>query len=123
MGLALTDEDYTSIRDYDYAMGNVIGLTNDYFSWKVEKMQPTDRVRNGVKVVKKENGVTEEIARKLLLAHIIEEEGRAVRLRQTRLEQPEPASEALLRYIEALEIWAGGSCYWHATAPRYQKFE
>ncbi|KFY05030.1 hypothetical protein O988_00324 [Pseudogymnoascus sp. VKM F-3808] len=53
MGLTLTTEDYDSIKDFDTAMGNTVGQTNDYFSWFVEEHQNTDRVRNGVRVLMK----------------------------------------------------------------------
>lgn len=121
MGTTLTEEEYESIKEYDMAMGNILGLTNDYFSWNIEKDQPTDRMRNGVRVLMKQHGVSAEAAKTMLLGVIIEEESRAAKLREKRLEQP--ASEGLLRYIEAIELYVGGSCYWHATAPRYQRFE
>lgn len=99
----------------------LLGLTNDYFSWNVEKDQPTDRMRNGVIVLMKQYNMPAEFARTLLLGVIIEEESKAAKLREKRLEQP--VSEEILRYIEAIELYVGGSYYWHASAPRYQRFE
>lgn len=121
MGIAMSDEDYESIRAYDVALGNVLGLTNDYFSWNIEKDQVTDRVRNGVRVLMKEHNVTADIAKVLLLGVIVEEEGKAAKLKEKRLK--EPVSEEVALYFEAIELYVGGSCYWHATAPRYQVFE
>lgn len=121
MGITMSDEDYESIREYDVALGNVLGLTNDYFSWNIEKDQPTDRIRNGVRVMMKEHNTTEGIAKTLLLGVIIEQESKAAKLKEERLK--EPASEQILQYFEAIELYVGGSCYWHATAPRYQVFE
>lgn len=121
MGIALSDEDYESIRAYDIAMGNVLGLTNDYFSWNIEKDQTTDRVRNGVRVLMKEHNVTADVAKVLLLGVIVEEEAKAANLKEKRLK--EPVSEEVALYFEAIELYVGGSCYWHATAPRYQVFE
>ncbi|PHH85961.1 hypothetical protein CDD83_10935 [Cordyceps sp. RAO-2017] len=46
MGITIADQEYESIREYEMAMGNVFGLTNDYFSWNVEKDQRADRRRN-----------------------------------------------------------------------------
>ncbi|KAF3480687.1 uncharacterized protein GIQ15_06034 [Arthroderma uncinatum] len=37
MDITLSKSGYEPIRQYDIAMGNVLGLTNDYFSWNVEK--------------------------------------------------------------------------------------
>jgi hypothetical protein len=121
MGIAMSDEDYESIRAYDVALGNVLGLTNDYFSWNIEKDQVTDRVRNGVRVLMKEHNVTADTAKVLLLGVIIEEESKAAKLKEKRLK--EPVSEEVALYFEAIELYVGGSCYWHATAPRYQVFE
>lgn len=121
MGMAMSDEDYATIEQYDIAMGNVLGLTNDYFSWNVEKDQPTDRIRNGVRVLMREHNVTAEMAKTLLLGVIVEEERRAAKLKEERLKQP--ASVELLQYFWAIELYVGGSCYWHSTAPRYQIFE
>ncbi|KAF5011447.1 hypothetical protein FDECE_2436 [Fusarium decemcellulare] len=121
MGISLSDEDYESIREYDFTMGNVLGLTNDYFSWNVEKHQPTDRIRNGVRVLMNEHNITSDVAKKLLLGVIVEEEAKAERLKRERLEKP--VSDELGLYFEAIELYVGGSCYWHATAPRYQVFE
>lgn len=78
MGIDLTKDEYNSIREWDITMGNVIGLTNDYFSWKVEKDQSTNRVRNGVKVLMREHGIQEGPARKLLRSLIIDEEDKAL---------------------------------------------
>ncbi|KAF5122666.1 Terpene cyclase ATR13 [Metarhizium anisopliae] len=121
MGMTLSAADYESIRQYDIAMGNVLGLTNDYFSWNVEKDQPTDRIRNAVRVLMKQYKVTWKAAKDMLLGMIIEEEARAARLKERRLMQP--VSEEIATYFEAIELYVGGSCYWHATAPRYQVIE
>lgn len=121
MGMTLSAADYESIRQYDTAMGNVLGLTNDYFSWNVEKDQPTDRIRNAVRVLMKQYKVTWKAAKDMLLGMIIEEEARAARLKERRLMQP--VSEEIATYFEAIELYVGGSCYWHATAPRYQVIE
>ncbi|CCD54927.1 BcSTC5, similar to sesquiterpene cyclase [Botrytis cinerea T4] len=121
MGTVLSEEDYKSIREYDITMGNILGLTNDYFSWHVEKDQPTGRIRNGVRVLMKQHNIPAEIAQKLLLGIIIEEESKAVKLREERLKTD--ASQSVLEYIKAIELYVGGSCYWHSTAPRYQRFE
>jgi hypothetical protein len=121
MGTVMSEEDYESIREYDICMGNILGLTNDYFSWHVEQNQPTDRIRNGVRVLMKQHNIPAEVAQKLLLGMIIEEESKAVKLREERLKTY--ASKTVLQYIEAIELYVGGSCYWHSTAPRYQRFE
>ncbi|RJE22361.1 hypothetical protein PHISCL_05303 [Aspergillus sclerotialis] len=118
--LTLTDAEYESIRDFDFSMGAVLGLTNDYFSWEVERGQETDRPRNAVPVLMKEYGVSDPIAKTLLKGIIMDEEEKACRLKQKVLESTDSVSPAVLQYIEAIELYVGGSCYWHATAPRYK---
>ncbi|RAL03065.1 terpene synthase family protein [Aspergillus ibericus CBS 121593] len=121
MNMDLSDSDYASIEQYDIAMGNVLGLTNDYFSWHIEKDQETDRMRNAVMVLMKEHRVTAEAAKMMLLGIIVDEESRAAKLKEERLKSP--TSQDILQYFEAIELYVGGSCYWHSTAPRYQIFE
>ncbi|POR31036.1 Terpene synthase [Tolypocladium paradoxum] len=121
MDITLDDDDYESIQQYDTVMGNVLGLTNDYFSWNVEKVQQAPGIRNAVRVLMKQHGISGDAAKTLLLGMIIEEEGKAARLKQERLKKP--VSEEVLLYFEAIEVYVGGSCYWHATAPRYQIVE
>jgi hypothetical protein len=121
MNMTLSDEDYASIEQYDIVMGNVLGLTNDYFSWNVEKDQETDRMRNGVMVLMKENSITADAAKMMLLGVIVEQESTAAKIKEEILKKP--ASKEILQYFEAIELYVGGSCYWHSTAPRYQIFE
>ncbi|KAB8205215.1 isoprenoid synthase domain-containing protein [Aspergillus parasiticus] len=120
MGLVLSDVEYELLRDFDFSLGVILGLTNDYFSWNVEKNQKTDRVRNAVKVLMNEYNVSDTVAKPLLKGLIIDEEEKACRLKQKLLETPDTLSPAVLQYIEAIELYVGGSCYWHATAPRYK---
>ncbi|TGO39560.1 hypothetical protein BHYA_0051g00010 [Botrytis hyacinthi] len=108
-------------QQYDFTMGNILGLTNDYFSWNIEKNQTTDRIRNGVRVLIRQHNISPDAAKLMLLGLIVEEETKAARLKQERLERP--VSYELSMYFEAIELYVGGSCFWHATAPRYRVFE
>jgi hypothetical protein len=116
MGTVLREEEYESTKEWDTVMGAVLGLTNDYFSWNVEKDRQASRVHNGVFILMKQHSISAEAAKTLLLGIIVERESRTAKLREERLKQP--ASKEVLRYIEALELYVGESCYWHATAPR-----
>ncbi|KAI6785042.1 Terpenoid synthase [Emericellopsis cladophorae] len=118
MGFQLSEEEYAQVKEYDMAIASAAGLTNDYFSWNVEKNQPTDRVRNGVDVLRRELRLSEGAAMTMLAGVIVDEERRAVRLKQALVRQG--PSERVLLYCTAIELFAGGSCYWQATAPRYQ---
>ncbi|THC89994.1 hypothetical protein EYZ11_010553 [Aspergillus tanneri] len=121
MGMILSDAEYESIQEFDFSMGVILGLTNDYFSWDVEKDQETDRVRNAVRVLMKEHGISETVAKILLKGIIVDEEEKACRLKHQALSSLRSPSPTLLQYIAAIELYVGGSCYWHATAPRYKR--
>jgi len=121
MNIHLTDQEYESIREFEWTLGEVLALTNDYYSWQKEKLQSTDRIRNGVHVLMREYNLPQEQARSLLRGMIIDLEEKAKTLKMERLKNGPPMSNDLKRYMEALEIYAGGNCYWSATCPRYNK--
>lgn len=120
MNIHLTDEEVEAVREFEWTLGGVLALTNDYFSWKKEKLQSTDRVRNAVPLLMRQYSLPQEQAKLLLKGLIIEEEEKAKRLRLA-LEGPDGLSDDFKRYIEALELYSGGNCYWSATCPRYNK--
>lgn len=62
-----------------------------------------------------EHNTTKEVSKTLLLGVIIQEESRAAKLTYGGLKKQ--ASEEFMKYFEAIELYVGGSCYWHATAP------
>ncbi|CAP94012.1 Pc16g13420 [Penicillium rubens Wisconsin 54-1255] len=66
----------------------------------------------------KEHNITADAAKMILLGVIVEQESLAAKLKKERLEKP--TSKEILQYFEAIELYVGGSCYWHSTAPRYQ---
>lgn len=109
----LSDEEYESIREYELTMEIILGLTNDYFSWKIETDQRSDRVPNGVRILMKLNNIPAPVAKTMFLGIVVEQESRAVELREYRLQDRsrKPVSAAILRYIEAIELYVGGSCY------------
>lgn len=119
MDIHLTDEEVELVREFEWTLGGILALTNDYFSWNKEKLQFTDRVRNAVRVLMRQYSLSQEPARMLLKGAIVEEEEKAKRLRLNLMEGD--LSADMKRYMEALELYAGGNCYWSATCPRYNK--
>lgn len=119
MNIHLTDEETASVQEFEWTLGGVLALTNDYFSWRKEKLQSTDRIRNAVPVLMHQYSLSQEVARVLLKGLIVEEEEKAKKLRM-KLEEREMSAD-LKRYVEALELYAGGNFYWSATCPRYNK--
>lgn len=119
MDIHLTDKELEVVHEFEWTLGGVLALTNDYFSWRKEKLQNTDRIRNAVPLLMRQYNLPQDAARVLLKGIIIDEEEKAKRLRM-KLEEGEMSTE-LKRYVEALELYSGGNCYWSATCPRYNQ--
>ncbi|KAF7927548.1 uncharacterized protein EAE98_005930 [Botrytis deweyae] len=109
MGITLSHADYKSIQQYDFTMGNILDLTNDYFSWNTKKNQTTDRIRNGVRVLIKQYKISPDAAKSLLLGLIVEEESKAVRLKKERLKRL--VLRELSIYFKAIKLYIGRSCF------------
>ncbi|KAF9002154.1 isoprenoid synthase domain-containing protein [Cyathus striatus] len=117
MDIHLDDTGLEAVHEFEWTLGGVLALTNDYFSWRKEKWQTTDRIRNAVPLLMRQYSLKEKQAKLLLKGIIVEEEERAKALRM-KLESRE-LSNNMKRYIEGLELYAGGNSYWSATCPRY----
>ncbi|KAJ4474920.1 isoprenoid synthase domain-containing protein [Lentinula aciculospora] len=107
-------------KSYEHIIGVIVGLTNDYFSWEMERQQPTDRIRNAVPVLMKEHSISEVQAKSILKEVIVHEERKARELRSEIMNQGEE-SEQLKRYVTEMEIFAAGYGFWCATCPRYHR--
>jgi len=118
MNIHLTDQESKAVEEFQWTLGGILALTNDYFSWNKESLQSTDRIRNAVPLLMRQYSLPKEQAKLLLKGMIVEEEEKAKRLRLA-LERSDTLSSDLKRYIEALELYSGGNCYWSATCPRY----
>ncbi|KAF9480491.1 terpenoid synthase [Pholiota conissans] len=120
MGIEITEEESKVVEEFERILGSVLALTNDYFSWRKEKLQYTDRVRNAVPILMRQYNIPEPQARLLLKGFIVEEEEKAKRIRM-KLESRPDLSVDFVRYLDMLELYCGGNCYWSATCPRYNK--
>ncbi|KAL0575440.1 hypothetical protein V5O48_006531 [Marasmius crinis-equi] len=107
-----------------YSSGIIAVLANDYFSWEREKRQQydSDRIRNAVAVLMKQDDVSEEEAKEGVKKIIIEEEGRIRNLLAVAQETGK-VSEALRRYLDGLQSFASGYQFWCATCLRYSQPE
>lgn len=120
MGIHLTDEESKVVEEFVRAVVAVTSLSNDYFSWKMERLQTTDRVRNAVPILMRQYSLQEKEAKSLLRGMVIDEEERMKRLRMA-LESREDFSIELKRYMQGQEFAGGGHAYWSATCPRYNQ--
>ncbi|KAJ3743731.1 isoprenoid synthase domain-containing protein [Lentinula detonsa] len=107
-------------RAYDKSIGVIVGLTNDYFSWAMERQETTDRIRNAVAVLMKEHSISETQAQIMLKEVIVNEEKKAKKLRDNIMNQSK-ADEELKRYVTGMELFAAGYSFWCATCPRYHR--
>jgi len=114
--LKLDQKEEILANKYEDIIGAIVGLTNDYFSWEMERQQPTDRLRNAVPVLMKEYGVKEQQAKLMLKNAILDEEKRAIEMKEEILGID---SEELKRYVTTLESFAAGYSFWCSTCPRY----
>ncbi|KAJ3753760.1 isoprenoid synthase domain-containing protein [Lentinula raphanica] len=109
------------LRTYELINGTIVGLTNDYFSWEMERQQPTDRIRNAVPVLMTEHGISEIPAKAMLKEVLIEEERKAEALK-TRIMMAElEGDEQVKRYMTGMDLFAAGYSFWCATCPRYHR--
>ena len=115
--LHMGPEEEKLARKYEHIIGVIVGLTNDFFSWEMERSETSDRVRNAVPVLMVEHSVHEDQAKLMLKKIILNEESRASELRR-KIESAAGSSEQLKRWISAMELFAAGYSFWCATCPR-----
>lgn len=118
MDLTLTNAEYAQIIFFNFSMEIILSLTNDYYSWAVEKNQVTDRIRNTVRVLINKYNIPDTITKSLLRELIVDEKKKTARLKRKILD--DGLSTAVIQYINIIKLYVGGSCYWHATTPRYK---
>ncbi|OTB07495.1 hypothetical protein M426DRAFT_267931 [Hypoxylon sp. CI-4A] len=118
LGIHLDQSKTELSRDYYFSCGRVMGLTNDLYSWKVERIEPGDRQWNAVPIIMKQYNIREKDAtvflRGLIMYH--EQETRRLGLELLRKTGESPK---MIRYVGAMGLMLGGNCYWSSTCPRY----
>ncbi|KAG7094367.1 hypothetical protein E1B28_007968 [Marasmius oreades] len=124
--LSPEEADSTLLRKFKYSIGVIAGLANDYFSWEREKRQltdsATDRIRNGVAVLMKEhNHLSDQDAKAAVKDLIVREEEKIRAVLDGNSSSQVALSYPMSRYLEGLEMFAGGYSFWCATCPRYHK--
>jgi len=122
MNIILSPEQLESVREFDFVMGSLHALHNDLYSWRAERLQHTDRIRNAVPVLMMEHSISESAAVTMLKGLITDIEGRAQTIKLELCERyAERMPDNLRRYIEGMELLVGGSCYWSAVCLRYNR--
>ncbi|KAF5386341.1 hypothetical protein D9757_006683 [Collybiopsis confluens] len=115
--LRLEGKEEVLAQKYEHSIGVIVGLSNDYFSWEMERKQPTDRIRNAVAVLRTEYSLPDNQAKSMLKGVIVDEEEKAKKLR-AEIDAGKGYSDDLKKYLSALELFAAGYGYWCSTSPR-----
>ncbi len=118
MGMELNDEEQELCHEFCLSAGRVMALTNDLYSWNVERNDPADRQWNAVPVIMKQYGLGEQLAIVLIKGLIIQHEQETRRLGYE-LQRYCGNSQNIRKYVEAMELMLGGNCFWSSGCPRY----
>ncbi|KAF9067707.1 isoprenoid synthase domain-containing protein [Rhodocollybia butyracea] len=105
--LQLGEKEELLARKHEHVVGVIASLTNDYFSWQMERQPSTDRVRNAVPILMKEHNLSDEKARTLLKGIIVNEEEK-MRKFNVEIDTRKDISEDLKNYTNALGLFAAG---------------
>lgn len=124
MDLRLTPEELKSIHDLELLIGEIAGLTNDFWSWEKEVQAQSVAGyaglphRNAVAVLMKEKNVDAVEAKELLKQHILAVESDFLQ-KVSDWQSSAGISQNLRRYVMSMEIMAGGNSFWSSTCDRY----
>ncbi|KAI8949500.1 terpenoid synthase [Xylaria longipes] len=121
MGLHLNEAETDEAHNFYMSAGRVMGLTNDLYSWNVERTEAVDaadRKWNAVPVIMEQYELNEEDATVFLRGLIVHHEQITRELGQT-LMRRFAYSQTMTKYVESVSLMLGGNCFWSATCPRY----
>ncbi|KAH9905775.1 terpenoid synthase [Xylariomycetidae sp. FL2044] len=117
-GLHLDEQEKKIARDFYLSSGRVMGLTNDLYSWTVERNERTERNWNAVPIVMAQYGLGEADALVFVKGLIVSHEQTTRRLGRELVGQGQ-GSPKMESYVEAMGLMLGGNSFWSATCPRY----
>ncbi|KAI1461775.1 terpenoid synthase [Annulohypoxylon moriforme] len=118
LDIHLDQTEVEASRDYYLSSGRVMGLTNDLYSWTVERTESADRQWNAVPIIMRQHNMTERDATIYLRGLIVYHEQETRRLGLEVLKRTGD-SPKMVKYVEAMGLMLGGNCFWSATCPRY----
>ncbi|KAK7464983.1 hypothetical protein VKT23_006191 [Stygiomarasmius scandens] len=116
LSVYLSDKETELTKDFYASSGRVMALTNDYWSWDMEKKESTDRVRNAIPVVMQQYSMNEKDARIFVKGMIVDAEQKTWKLG---LDLKKDGSETVKKYVDGMFYLLGGSGFWSSTCPRY----
>ncbi|KAI1390398.1 terpenoid synthase [Hypoxylon trugodes] len=118
LGISLNEAEIELSRDFYLSSGRVLGLTNDYFSWNVERKEPADRQWNAVPLIMKQYNLNEKDATVFLRGLVVYHE-QQVRKLGVELLKRSKNSPKMVKYVNAMGLLLGGNCFWSSNCERY----
>lgn len=118
IGMQLTDEEQSICHEFCLAAGRVMGLTNDYYSWKVEKRHGAGRQWNAIPVTMRQYGWSENDTVAFVQSFIIRHEQEVERIGEE-LQGLDNATPDMKAYVDAMMLMLGGNSFWSSCCPRY----
>jgi hypothetical protein len=118
LGMCLTSEEQEICHEFCLSGGRAMGLTNDLYSWNVERNDPADRQWNAVPVIIKQYDLNEEDAVVYLKGLIVQHEQKTRELGVEVLRQC-GGSNKMAKYVDAMGLMLGGNGFWSSNCPRY----
>ncbi|KAL0057466.1 hypothetical protein AAF712_015893 [Marasmius tenuissimus] len=123
LDIYLNDEETQITKEFDAACARVMALTNDYWSWEMEKKEVVDRfagIRNAIPVVMKQHSLSEKDVKILVKDLTIQAEEVVWK---TGLKLKETGTDTIKDYVDGILLLMGGSGFWSATSPRYNSVQ
>ncbi|KAJ4297447.1 hypothetical protein N0V90_005338 [Kalmusia sp. IMI 367209] len=118
LGICLTRAEQDICHEFCLSAGRAMGLTNDLYSWNVERNDPADRQWNAVPVIMKQYDLTEDDAVVYLKGLIVQHEQKTRQL-GAEVRERYAGSRKMAKYVDAMGIMLGGNCFWSSNCPRY----
>ncbi|KAI3326520.1 terpenoid synthase [Xylariaceae sp. AK1471] len=118
MGIRLDKTEVVMSRNFYLSAGRVMALTNDLYSWEVERKESADRSWNAVPILMKQHIMEEKDAVAVLKGLVVYYEQETRRL-GIEVRENSKQSRKMSRYVDAMELMLGGNCFWSSTCPRY----
>lgn len=116
--ICLTSAEQEMCNEFCLSAGRAMGLTNDLYSWNVERNDPADRQWNAVPVIRKQYGLNEEDAIVYLKGLIVQHEQKTRKL-GAEVRKQCVGSKKMSKYVDSIGIMLGGNCFWSSNCPRY----
>ncbi|KAK1215035.1 hypothetical protein PQX77_022385 [Marasmius sp. AFHP31] len=123
LDIYLNDEETQITKDFDAACARVMALTNDYWSWEMEKKEVVDRfagICNAIPVVMKQHSLSEKDAKIHVKGLTVQAEEAVWKIG---LELKEIGTDTIKNYVDGSLLLLGGSGFWSATSPRYNSVQ